>query len=68
MPIYVTRISTIQELRCILGNNLSLQGLIGRLTNFDLSNFDNYKPKNIESSFKAKVSLKQPNENNKKKR
>lgn len=57
-PIYAIRVSAIQELRCVPGNNLSLEGIIGRLTAFDLSNFDNYRPNNVESAFKAKLSLK----------
>ena len=48
------------------GNDLTLEGLVGRLTAFELSNFDNYKPKNVESSFKAKLSLKEPKEKKKK--
>ena len=62
LPIYAIRVSTIQELRCILGNDLTLEGLVGRFTAFELSNFDNYKPKNIESTFKAKLSLKDSEE------
>jgi hypothetical protein len=58
LPIYAIRVSSIQELRCVPGNNLSLEGIIGRLTAFELSNFDNYKPDNVESAFKAKLSLK----------
>lgn len=65
-PIYAIRVSTIQELRCRLGNDLTLEGLVGRLTTFELSNFDNYKTKNIESDFKAKLSLKEPNGKKKK--
>ena len=57
LPIYAIRVSAIQELRCILGNDLTLEILVGRLTIFELSNFENYKPKNIESYFKAKLSL-----------
>ena len=57
-PIYAIRVFAIQELRCIPRNTLSLEGLIGRLTAFELSNFGNYKPKNIESTLKAKLSLK----------
>jgi hypothetical protein len=57
LPIYAIRVSAIQELRCIPGNDLSLEGIIGRLTAFELSNFDNYKPDKIESAFKAKLSL-----------
>ena len=53
--VYAIRVSAIQEIRCILGNDLTLEGLVGRLTNFELSNFDNYKPENIESAFKAKL-------------
>lgn len=57
LPIYAIRVSAIQELRCIPGNDLSLEGIIGRLTAFELSNFDNYKPDKVESAFKAKLSL-----------
>ena len=39
--VYAIRLSTIQELRCIPRNGLTLEGLVGRLTNFELSNFDN---------------------------
>lgn len=58
LHVYAIRVSAIQELRCIPGNDLTLEGLVGRLTAFELSNFDNYKPKNIESAFKAKLTLK----------
>ena len=58
LPIYAIRVSTIQELRCVLGNNLSFEGIVGRLTTFELSNFDNYRLENVESSFKDKLSLK----------
>ena len=58
LPIYVIRVSTIQELRCIPGNKLIIEGLVGRLTTFELSNFDNYKPESLESTFKAKLLLK----------
>src|SRR5271154_2748532 len=58
LPIYSIRVSVIQELRCVPGNNLSLEGIIGRLTAFELSNFDNYRPDNVESAFKVKLSLK----------
>ena len=54
--------SAIQELRCISKNNLTLEELVGRLTTFELSNFDNYKPENVESTFKAKFSLKDSKE------
>ena len=62
LPIYAIRVSTIQELRCILGNKLTLEGIVGRLTTFELSNFDNYKPKNLEFSLKAKLLLKDTEE------
>ena len=68
LPIYAIRFFAIQELRCILGNNLSLEDLIDRLTAFELSIFDNYKPKNMEYNFNAKLSLKEHNEKKKKKK
>ena len=49
LPIYAIRVSFIQELRCILGNKLSLEGIVGRLNAFELSNFDNYR-QNRENS------------------
>ena len=42
LPIYAIRVSSIQELRCILGNKITLEGIVGTLTTFELSNFDNY--------------------------
>ena len=62
LPIYAIRVSTIQELRCILGTKLSLEGIVGRLTAFELSNFDNYRPKKLEPAFKAKLLLKDTEE------
>ena len=41
LPIYAIRVFAIQELRCISRNNLTLEGLVGRLTTFELSKFDN---------------------------
>ena len=55
LPIYVIRVSAVQELRCVPGNTLTFEGIIGRLTAFELSNFANYKPDNFESAFKAKM-------------
>ena len=49
LPIYAIRVSTIQEIRCVPGNDLTLEGLVGRLTTFEISNFDNYELENIES-------------------
>ena len=68
LPIYAIRVSAIQELRCILGNNLTLEGLVGRLTAFELSNFDNYKPKSLESTFMTKFLLKESNEKKQRKK
>ena len=58
LPIYATRVLAIQELRCVQGNTLTFEGIVGRLTAFGLSNFDNYRPKSLEFSFKAKMTLK----------
>ncbi len=38
LPIYAMRVFVIQELRCTDGSNLTLEGLIGRITTFELSN------------------------------
>ena len=56
--IYAIRVSAIQDLRCVPRNTLTFEGIIGRLTAFELSNFDNYKLNNFESSFKAKMIVK----------
>ena len=48
LPICVIRVSAIQELRCTPSSNLTLEGLVGRLTTFELSNFDNFKYENFE--------------------
>ena len=36
--------------------------IAGRLTTFELSNFDNYRPENLEYAFKAKLLLKDTEE------
>ena len=61
LPIYAIIVSTIQEVRCDSSNKIGLDALVGRLIAFELDNFDNYVPasKNIESTFEAKLSLKQ---------
>ena len=61
LPIYVIRVSSIQEMRCDPNNKIGLDALVGRLTNFELDKFDNYvlASKNIESTFEAKLSLKE---------
>ena len=52
LPIYEIRVSAIQEMRCDPNNDINLDSLVGRLTTFELDNFDNYVPNtnNIESS------------------
>lgn len=59
LPIYAIRVSSIQEMRCDPKNDINLDALVGRLTNFELDNFDNYLPSThiIESTFKAKLSF-----------
>lgn len=57
LPIYTIRVSSIQELRCTLGNYLTLDILIGRLATFELVNFDNYKTSSIECVFKSQLTL-----------
>ena len=59
LPIYTIRVSTIQEMRCDPNNKINLDDLVGRLTIFELDNYDNYVPssKGIESAFEAKLSL-----------
>ena len=59
IPIYAIILSTIQEMRWDPNSNITLDALVGRLTTFELDNFDNYVPisHNIESNFKAKLTL-----------
>ena len=47
-------------MRCDLNNQINLDALVGRLTTFELDNYDNYVPSssNLEYAFKAKLSLK----------
>ena len=61
LPIYAIRMSAIQEVRCDPNRNITLDALIGRLTTFELDNYDNYIPssKGIEFAFEAKLSLKE---------
>ena len=53
LPIYAIRVFSIQEPRYTPGSDLTLEGLVGRLITFKLSNFDNFKFENIDSAFKA---------------
>ena len=59
LPIYAIRVSSIQDMRCNPANDITLHALVGRLTTFELDNFDNYDPtcKILESSFKEKLNL-----------
>ena len=61
LPIYAVRVSTIQEKRCDSNKKLGLDAIVGRLSAFELDNFDNYvsASKNVESTFEAKLSLKE---------
>ena len=53
-------VSNIQEMRCDLNNKINLDALVGRLTTFELDNYDNYvcSSINLEYEFKDKLSLK----------
>ena len=64
-PIYVIRVSSIQEMRH--NSDINLDVLVGRLTIFELDNFDNYSPNpcNIEFAFKAKLNLYRKDRNSK---
>ena len=61
IPIYAIIVYSIQEVRCDSSNKIGLDALVGRLIAFELDNFDNYVPayKSIESTFEAKISLKE---------
>ena len=60
LPIYAISVSTIQEMRCNPKNGITLGAIVGRLTTFELDNYDNYVPssRNFEFGFEAKLSLK----------
>ena len=57
LPINSIRVFAIQEPRCILDGNLTLGDVVGRLSNFEMPNFDNYTPTTIECSFKSQLVL-----------
>ena len=40
--IYAIKVSFIQEMRCDPNNKINLDALVGRLTTFELDNYDNY--------------------------
>lgn len=62
--------SAIQEMRLDPNKKITLDALVGRLTTFELDNYDNYAPSssNLEFAFKAKVSLKNKAKNSKRKK
>ena len=41
LPIYAIRLSPIQEMRCVPNNKIDFDVLVGRLTAFELDNYDN---------------------------
>jgi hypothetical protein len=61
LPIYSIRVSVIQERSCKENHKITLDVIVGRLTTFELDNYDNYVPasKNFESTFEVKISLKE---------
>ena len=62
-PINSIKVFAIQELRCILDDNFTLQDVVGGLTTFEMRNFDNYIPSTIECSFKSKLVLSKKKDN-----
>lgn len=58
--IYVIRVSAIEEMRCDPKNDITLDVLVGRLTTFELDNFNNYVPNSssIKYALQDKLSLK----------
>ena len=59
LPIYAIRVLAIQEMICDPKSDITLDALVGRLTNFELDNFDNYLlgSRNVKSTFKEKLTL-----------
>ncbi|MDF3681127.1 hypothetical protein P3S38_29575 [Enterobacter hormaechei] len=51
--VYAIKVSSIQEMRCDPNNKIGLDALVGRLTKFELDNYDNYTPNssNLEFAF-----------------
>ena len=68
LPIYAIRVSAIQGLRSIVGSNLTLEGLVGRLIAFELANFDNHTPRNIDTTFSSQLTIKDSKDKKKKKK
>ena len=61
--VYAVRESTIQEMRCDPTIDINLDSLVGRLTTFELDNFDKFVPNSshIESDYKEKLTLNKKN-------
>ena len=60
LPIYAIRVSFIKEMRWDPNSNIALDTPVGRLTLFELDNYDSYTriSSNLDSTFEAKVSFK----------
>ena len=67
LHIYGIRVLAIQEMRCDSKNDITLDALVQWLIMFELDNFDNYHhgSQNMESTFKAKLTLSKNGENSK---
>ena len=63
LPINSIRFFAIQELRRILDDNLTLEDVVGRLTTFEMPNFDNHTPATIKCFFKSKLFLSKKKDN-----
>lgn len=50
------------------GNVLTLEGLIGRLTTCEISNFDKFNPSKVEYAFNAKLKIDDDNDRKKKRK
>ena len=55
-------------MRCIVGSNLTLKGLVGRLIAFELANFDNYTPLEIDIAFGAQLTIEDSKDKKKKRK
>ena len=68
LPIYAIRVSFIQEMRCDPNNKITLDALVGRLTAFELDNYDNYTPSSrnidLKPRYHSRRKLKSLKENN----
>lgn len=65
-PIYAIKIFAIHENRSTPNNTLTLDNLIGKLTTFELNNYDNSVVPNVESTFMTSLKIgKSSRKNNK---